>query len=227
MRGKFIVIEGVDGSGKGTQVGLLVAKLKSRDVPVETIGFPQYGHPSAYFVEKYLRGEYGDIHTLGSKLPSLFYAMDRFEASFQIWKWLKQGKVVIADRYLASNLGHQAGKIRKTKERRDFMKWVHEFEYGILKIPKPDINFILDAPADIAYQLIGLKKKRDYLKGRKRDAHEMDKAYLASSRRAYLEAARLFPGEFRIIDSMWRGKLMTVKEIHEIIFKAVKRFIDP
>ncbi len=225
MRGRFLVIEGIDGSGKGTQVELLVRRLKALKVPVETIGFPEYGKPSAYFIEQYLRGSYGDIHFLGSRLPSVFFALDRFEASFKIRDWLKRGKVVIADRYLASNLGHQGGKIKNTTERRAFIKWLYNFEYGILKIPKPDMSIILDLTAKIAYKLIGKKSRRHYLRGRKRDAHEMSEKYLHDSRRAYLEVARIFPKEFKIINCMRAGRLMTIAEIHEIIFKAMRRII--
>src|SRR5688572_8863017 len=105
-RGKFIVIEGTDGSGKKTQFELLVKRLKKAGHKVATFDFPQYGTPSAYFVEQYLNGHYGSIKETGPYRASLFYALDRFDAAPHIQAALAEGTMVICNRYVASNMGH-------------------------------------------------------------------------------------------------------------------------
>ncbi len=124
--GKFIVIEGTDGSGKGTQTKLLTEKLAQMRVPFEMTDFPQYGKPSAFFAEKYLRGEYGTAEEVGAYRGSLFYALDRYDKSFDIRKWLAEGKTVISNRYVSANMGHQAGKIKNRAAREKFLKWLEE-----------------------------------------------------------------------------------------------------
>src|SRR3954469_5709001 len=105
-KGKFIVIEGSDGSGKGTQFKLLHEWLVEQHYSVESFDFPQYGQPSAYFVEQYLNGQYGDLSDIGPQKGSLFYALDRFAASFKIRAALDKGVHVLSNRYVASNMGH-------------------------------------------------------------------------------------------------------------------------
>ncbi len=109
--GKFIVIEGLDGSGKSTQSKLLTQYLRKEGYKVEKIDFPQHGEKSAGLVDEYLNGKYGSSEEVGPYRASVFYACDRYDASFKIRKWLKEGKIVVSDRYVASNVGHQGGKI--------------------------------------------------------------------------------------------------------------------
>src|SRR3989338_7021246 len=111
-RGIFIALEGTDGSGKTTQFKLLVEALRSRGLKVATVDFPQYGQPSAFFVEYYLNGRYGGASKVGPYRASLFYALDRFQAAASIKKLLSQGKIVLANRFTLSNAGHQGGKIK-------------------------------------------------------------------------------------------------------------------
>ena len=141
--GKFIVLEGLDGSGKSTQCKLLVERLRREGYKVETIDFPRHGEKPAWLVDEYLRGKYGTAKEVGPYCASIFYACDRYDAGFKIREWLKKGKVVVADRYLASNIGHQGGKIKNEKERKKYFDWLYNLEYQILKIPKPDYNLIL------------------------------------------------------------------------------------
>ena len=115
MEASLLVIEGIDGSGKATQTKLLAKKLNEEGCEVETIDFPQWGTKSVCLLENYLNGKYGSSKELGAYIPSIFYACDRFDASFKIRRWLEEGKVVIADRYVASSIGHQGGKIEDKK----------------------------------------------------------------------------------------------------------------
>jgi len=162
-KGLFVVFDGTDGSGKATQTELLVKKLRGKGHRVEKIDFPQYGKKSAGLVEEYLNGEYGNAGDVGSYRASIFYACDRYAASFKIKKWLEGGKIVIANRYTAANMGHQGGKLKKNSERKKYFQWLHNLEYNIFEIPKPDINLILHVEASIAQKLALQKRKRIYL----------------------------------------------------------------
>ena len=125
-KGKFIVIEGGDGSGKTTQFNLLKEKLISDGYKLETIDFPQYGQPSAVMLEKYLNGDFGSAKEVGAYRASIFYAIDRYAASFKMKSWLSEGKIVLANRYATSNMVHQAGKIKDSLERDKFLNWLDE-----------------------------------------------------------------------------------------------------
>ena len=111
VKGRFFVLEGMDGSGKATQTKLLAEVLKNKGYQVEKIDFPQYSKASAGLIENYLKGMYGSAKDVGPYRASIFYACDRYDMSFQIKKWLQEGKIIIADRYIASNIGHQGGKL--------------------------------------------------------------------------------------------------------------------
>src|SRR3989338_1874888 len=115
-KGKFFVLEGMDGSGKATQTKLLVEALKTKGHDVIKIDFPQYSKASAGLIENYLKGMYGSSSDVGPYRASIFYACDRYDLSFQIRQWLQKGNIVIADRYLASNIGHQGGKLMQNKK---------------------------------------------------------------------------------------------------------------
>ena len=114
-KGKFIVIDGTDGSGKATQTKLLVKKLRKEKYKVKLADFPQYNKKSAGLVEEYLSGKYGTEKNVGPYVASIFYACDRYDASFKIRKWLKEGNIVISNRYVTANMGHQGGcRVPKT-----------------------------------------------------------------------------------------------------------------
>ena len=217
----FIVLEGTDGSGKSVQTKLLVERLKKENIPVKAISFPRYGKPSCQLVERYLRGEYGKKEEIDPYLASFFYALDRWGARKDIEKWLRQGFVVIANRYTPSNLAHQGAKIKNTKERLKFYKWVLEFEYSRLAIPRPDIVCLFHLPAEIAFKFVGQKGKRKYLKGKKRDIHEGDLSYLKEVEKRYLEIARFFRRDFKIIKCLKKGKVLSPEEISQKVWNVL------
>ncbi|MDD5626211.1 MAG: hypothetical protein PHG83_03530 [Patescibacteria group bacterium] len=223
-KGLFIVLEGTDGSGKSEQFNRLLKRLKKLGHNIKTVDFPQYGKSSAYFVEKYLTGEYGGWKEVGPYKASLFYALDRFDISAQIKKWLKQGNIILANRYVASNLGHQGVKIKNKNTRHNFFKWINDLEYGILGIPRPDINFFLHVPAKVAYKLVAKKGAREYLHGKKRDIHEQDIKHLQQAEKNYLEIVKFFPKDFLLIECASNNKLLSREEIEEKIWKAVSKF---
>jgi len=228
--GKFIVFEGIDGSGKSTQAKLLAKSLKKEGYKISFIDFPQHGQKSAGLVDEYLTGKYGSANEVSPYQASIFYACDRYDASFKIRDWLKKGRIVIADRYIGSNIGHQGGKIKNKKERKKYFKWLYDLEYKIFKIPKPDINFILKIPPKIAQYFSGKitdkekqNKKRIYLGRKKRDIHERNLNHLKNTAKAYLDAAKEFPKEFKVIDCFKNGKLLSPEIIHREILKIVKK----
>jgi len=230
--GKFIVFEGIDGSGKSTQIKLLASALKKEGYKVEVLDFPQYGKKSAGLIEEYLTGKYGSSSEVSPYQASIFYACDRYDASFKIRNWLKERKIVLSDRYVGSNIGHQGGKIKSKKQRKHFFKWLYNLEYEIFKIPKPDLNFILKVPPRIAQRLSKKitdkekkTKKKIYLGDKKQDIHEKDLSHLINAEKAYLHAAEEFPKDFKIIECYRKGKLLLPGAIHQAILKEVKRIL--
>lgn len=186
-KGKFIVIDGIDGSGKATQAELLKNKLIEMGNLVELADFPQYGDKSASLVEMYLNGNFGTADEVGPYRGSIFYAVDRYAASFKIKEWLAEGKFVISNRYVSANKGHQTSKIRTLEERRKFIDWLNQLEYELFDIPIPDLTIFLHVPSDIGYALVLKKMERKYIKGKKQDIHEADKKHLKHAEKAYLE----------------------------------------
>lgn len=221
MRGYFLVLEGTDGSGKGTQFRLLARALRKKKFRVKTVDFPQYGKPSAYFAERYLNGDYGNWSGSHERLASVFYAVDRFEAGLRINAWLKDGYVVLANRYVASNMGHQGAKILEIKKRKEFIKWVAEFEYGLLRIPKPDLNIVLRVPPRVAYHLIGKKSTRGYLRGKRRDIHEANFTHLSRAAETYDTIVKLFPREFCVVECAPHQVLRNVSDIHREVLQLI------
>ncbi len=221
QRPLFIVLEGTDGSGKTEQFKRLAAKLITDGYEIATFDFPQYGKPSSYFVREYLNGRYGGWEEVGPYKASLFYAMDRFDVGWQIKNVLAEGRIVISNRYVGSNLGHQGSKTTNDAERKKFFEWDYDLEYNILGIPRPDLNIFLHMPAVIAQALVDQKGAREYVGGAKRDIHEADINHLKNAERAYLEIAKLFPNDFKLVECMESGKLLSIEKIHEKVWVIV------
>lgn len=220
-KGLFIMIEGTDGSGKGTQTELLVERLKRENYPVEIINFPRYGERSAAMVEDYLNGKFGTAEEVGPYRASIFFATDRYAAAPEIRQWLEEGKIVIANRYVGSNMAHNGGKIADPTEREKFFAWIDELEYTIFNIPRPDCSLILHVSPEISQRLVDQKAARAYLQGKKRDIHEDDINHLRQAEASYLHLAQKFPG-FQIIECAPGGELLAVETIQELIWTALK-----
>lgn len=220
--GKFIVFEGIDGSGKSTQTKLLVQRLKKEGKKVVMFDFPQYGKKSAGMVEEYLSGKYGSLKEVGAYQASVFYAVDRYDASFAIRKALAQGIIIVSDRYIGSNVGHQGSKIPSLSARKKFFSWLYDLEYNIFQAPKPHKSFLLRVPPRIAQRLCENKERR---KTKKTDIHEENLQHLQNAERSYLHAARIFPKDFSVIECMRENTLLFRREIHEKIWKEVKKLL--
>ncbi|MEJ0021131.1 MAG: deoxynucleoside kinase [Candidatus Doudnabacteria bacterium] len=222
-KGKFIVIDGTDGSGKATQTKLLVKRLEKTGVKVKIEDFPQYGQKSAGPVEDYLTGQYGSAEELGAYIPSIFYAVDRFAASRRIKKHLSEGYVVISNRYVTANMAHQGGKIKSPIQREKYFKWLADFEYNFMKIPKPDLEIILHLPPKVSMKLIRQRGPRHYLGAKRMDIHEKDTKHLIIAESIYLHIAKKFG--YKLVESFVDGRLLTPAEVSDKIYPIVKKYL--
>ena len=226
-RGKLIVIDGTDSSGKATQTELLIKHLKHDGRAVKVVDFPYYySNFFGKFIGHCLSEQYYNFVKVHPKIASVLYAADRFESKDKIKKWLKDGYTIIANRYASANQIHQGGKIANTKKRESFLKWLSEMEYEIFKIPRPDAVVYLDVPISIVLKLIKERNKnqsRKYL-GKKNDVHEKDVNFLENSRKSALWLAKTQKGWIKI-ECAKGGKLDTRENIHEEIYEKIKKII--
>jgi dTMP kinase len=222
-KGLFIVIDGTDGSGKATQTKLLVKRLQKIGKKVRMEDFPQYGQKSAGPAEDYLNGIYGTAEQLGPYIPSVFYAVDRFAAKDRINKHLDAGFIVISNRYVSANMGHQGGKLENSFQRHKFFTWLFKLEYSFFQIPKPDLTLILHVPAKTAQKLVDKKGRRFYIGSKKRDLHEKDLKHLLAAEQTYLEISKEF--NYPLIECVKDENLLRIDEIHELIWKQIKNKI--
>ncbi len=195
-KGKFLVIEGLDGSGKSTQVQLLRDYFEAENIAYRFLHFPRTESP--YFGEliaMFLRGDLGSLHEVHPKLVAMLYAGDRHNASEQINEWLGNGYLVLADRYMHSNIAYQCAKIDSYDEQQHLGEWIRKLEYEYWKIPVPDQVVYLDVPfyfieKNLARTRNG--KDRDYLQGGE-DIHEADLMFQRRVGEVYLQQAHLDP----------------------------------
>lgn len=207
--GKFIVLEGTDGSGKTVQFERLILALPE-STKLGALDFPQYGEPSSYFVQKYLTGKYGA--DVGPYTASVLFAMDRFDARLKSLQWLTEGRLVVANRYVASNMAHQGARIEKKEERERFYQWLYHLEYEVFAVPKPDLNILLHMPSELAARLVVKRSGR----APGRDENIVDE-------KAYLEIASLFPEDFEVIECAEDGVILSSEKVHERVMAAVGR----
>ncbi|HWF13336.1 MAG TPA: hypothetical protein VG272_06345 [Candidatus Acidoferrales bacterium] len=175
-RGKIIALEGIDGSGKGTQLDLLAGELKARKLPTYRISFPRYGSFYGKLVGRYLNGEFGTLEAVDPHLSALLYAGDRLEAKPEIEAALAVGTIVLADRYIGSNLAHQTARVAPEMQE-EFIRWLKHLEYVLYGLPAEDLVIYLRVPFEEAHRLVGLKATRDYTR-LKRDIQEADIKHL-------------------------------------------------
>jgi len=216
--GKLFAIEGVDGSGKKTQHDLLVRRLESEGYPVFAVSFPRYENESSALVKMYLRGDFGGSpEDVSARVSSIFFAVDRYASFMSEWKgYYEAGGIVLANRYTTSNMVHQASKIEQRQQREEFLAWLWELEFQIFGIPAPTQAFFLNLPVQIALGLIARREGEQ-------DIHERDAAYLAASYACALEVSEKYGWEK--IDCAPSGKLLSVEEIHEEIYRRILRYL--
>ena len=212
MAGKLIVIEGSDASGKATQAKRLVERFEKEGQEAELIAFPRYETFSGSLVKKYLTGDFGSLEELPPEFPSLLYALDRYDAAKSIKGLISQGKVVVADRFTASNIAHQAVKLPK-EEQQKFIDWLSGVES---RLPQPAVTVYLDVPVEISQGLMDSE-------GRERDLHEQNPAFLKQAQEIYLSLAK--QSDWERINCVNGKELLSIEEIHEMIWKAVGKHL--
>jgi dTMP kinase len=226
-KGKLIVIDGIDGSGKATQVRLLEERLKKEGVKIKTIDFPRYEENFfGKLIGEYLSGIYGDFIKVDPKLASVLYAADRFESSSKIKEWLDKGFVVLADRYATANQIHQGGKISNLKKRKEFLDFLDKMEYDVFKIPRPDLVIYLDVPFEVSkvwlQKKVALRKKK-YLKGRK-DVAEDNLIHLKNSRESALLLAKQNKNWQKVV--CCKGAVcLSPEQVSEQVYDIIKKHI--
>lgn len=211
-KGKFIVIDGSDGSGKKTQSDLLTKSLKDLKHKVAYYDFPQY--ESSLFgrmVGRYLNGEFGEADEVSPFLSSILYAGDRFQASAGIKKDLAEGKIIISNRYTQSNMAFQSAKIKSKKKKGEFLVWLEELEYGVFNIPQPDLVIYLYVPYQVSQALVDKKSARNYTK-LKRDIHEKNSDFLKRVEAEYVNLSKIYP-EWRLIDCSSAEGILPIETI--------------
>lgn len=226
-KGKLIVIDGTDGSGKATQVSLLIKRLRKEGHTVKTVDFPEY-YKNFFggFIGHCLSEQYYNWLKIHPKIASAIYAADRFESKNKIEKWLKQGCIVIANRYVSANQIHQGGKIKNTKKRNDFLNWLDNMEYKVFKIPRPNVTFYLSLPVTIIEELIierNKNQKRGYLK-KKKDVHENNRDFLVNSGKSAMKLVNEVKN-FIKIECSRNNQILSREEIHEMIYSQAKKFL--
>ena len=215
--GKLIVIEGTDGSGKSTQFRLLTQRLENNGIRFQKLVFPQYSEPSSALIRMYLGGEFGTKPTdVNAYAASAFYAVDRYASYKKVWgNWYEQGGLVVSDRYTTSNAVHQASK-EPEETRGEFLKWLYEFEYDRLGLPRPDLILYLDVPTDFTEKMM---RRREADTNTHADIHEQDMQYLATCRRAGKAAAEFYG--WTVIQCVRDGEMRSIEDIHEEIYRHV------
>src|SRR3989338_8266673 len=225
-KGKLIVIDGIDGSGKATQREFLIKHLKRDGHKVKVVSFPEYySNFFGAFIGHCLKEQYYNFVKIHPKIVSVLFAADRNESKEKIKKWLRAGYIVIAIGGSANQI-HQGGKIASIEKREKFLKWLEEMEYGTFKIPRPDAVFYLNVPLSLVLKLIKNRKNgkdRRYL-GRKKDVHEKDVKFLENSRKSALWLAKTQKGWIKI-DCERGGKMDTRENIHQKIYEKVKKVL--
>ena len=213
--GKLIVIEGTDGSGKSTQFRLLTQHLERENIRFQKLVFPQYSEPSSALIRMYLGGEFGtNPNDVNAYAASAFYAVDRYASFKKVWgDWYAQGGLVVSDRYTTSNAVHQASKEPEEK-RPAFLKWLYDFEYDKLGLPRPDLVLYLDVPTDFTEQLLRRREQDTHTHA---DIHEQDTAYLATCRRTGRAAAEYYG--WTGVSCVKDGVMRSIEDIHEEIYR--------
>ena len=221
MKGKLIVFEGTDGSGKATQTQKLCEHLERAGIDFRKINFPRYGKPSAAMVQEYLDGNLGKKpEDVNAYAASMFYAMDRYASYKQDWgEFYENGGLIVADRYTTSNAVHQASKL-PDEERDAYLKWLFHTEYELLGLPAPDLVVYLDMPTEITERMM---RQREQATGTHADIHEQDEAYLKRCRANAKKVVETCG--WSVINCAAGEEPKTPDAIHEEVYELVKRFL--
>ena len=222
----LVVLEGLDGAGKSTQVSRLKEYLKTRCEKMEYIHFPRYDAPVyGELISRFLRGDFGGNDRVHPQLVALLFAEDRHGAAPQLKKALNDGATVLLDRYVYSNIAYQCAKLSNPEEMEQLREWILNTEFGEFDLPRPDLNIYLDVPIGFVEQKLSSVRNghdRDYLEGSK-DIHESDLEFQKKVKSVYERQASLDPSFIRIDCSDSEGRMLPPDEIAEKIRQTVDK----
>jgi dTMP kinase len=223
-KGKVIVIEGCDGSGKATQTQKLYERLVKEKYNVIKVEYPNYESQSSALVKMYLGGEFGTKpEDVNPYVASTFYAVDRFASYKTNWKeFYENGGIIIADRYTTANMIHQASKINNLEERKRFLEWLWEFEFKTFELPVPSCVIFLDMPPEYSRKL--MQERANKITGEAdKDIHETNLDYLIHAYNNSCEVAEKY--KWNRIYCVKNEKIKTIEEIHDEIYEAIRQKI--
>jgi len=217
---KFLVVEGIDGSGKSTQIKLMMKYFDENGIPFRYIHFPRTDAPVyGELIGRFLRGDLGNLNTVDPYLVALLYAGDRKDASAVIRQWLTEGYLVLLDRYVYSNIAFQCAKLEHLEQQEKLRDWILELEFSYNQLPKPDLNILLDVPFSFTQKKLAgtrISSEREYLQGL-RDIHEEDLDFQRRVRKMYLWQAQHCT-DLKVVSCIDnRGEMLK----HEIIFSRI------
>jgi len=221
----FIVLEGLDGAGKSTQVSFIKEYLERKNIETKYIHFPRVETP--YFgdmIARFLRGEFGELPNVNPYIVALLYAGDRKDASETISNWLNNKYVVIADRYVYSNIAYQCAKLTLSEEKLKLTQWILDFEFNYYKLPQPTVNIFLDVPFVFTKNKLTQSrngKEREYLKG-VQDIHEENLNFQEQVRQEYLRLCKTENNFIKIDCNNENSEMLSP----EAIFKKIKDLLD-
>ncbi|TGE32356.1 thymidylate kinase [Desulfosporosinus sp. Sb-LF] len=219
MKGKLIIIEAGDGSGKATQTEELYRRLVLEKFLVKKIEFPNYTSESAALVKMYLKGEFGTSpDEISPYVASTFYTVDRYASFKKEWEeFYNSGGIILSDRYTTSNMVHQAAKIADEAERNKYLDWLYDFEYRKFRLPIPDCVIFLDMPPEVSFGLIS--KRANKSSDIQRDIHEADEQYLIKSYNNANWIASKY--HWHKVECVSNSRLKTIQEIHDEVYRLV------
>lgn len=221
---QFIVIEGLDGSGKSTQIGLLTRHFAAQGVETRFVHFPR--HNEGVFgklIARFLRGEFGDVKDVHPQLVALLFAEDRKEFAATLQGWLDAGHVVLCDRYVLSNIAFQCAKLHGEAEKAALRQWILDFEFAHNRIPTPDFSLFLDVPFAFTERALAARRAataRDYLDGQ-HDIHEKDMGLQRAVRAEYEAIVGGMTGVTKVACTDAQGQMKSIEAVHGLILEAI------
>jgi len=224
-KGTIIVIEGIDSSGKATQVKRVYEELIGEKYMAMRLEFPNYKSNSSALIKMYLNGDFGeDPRSVNPYGASLFFAADRFASFKSDWeKFYNEGGILILDRYVSSNMIYQAAKFEDKKEREEFLDWIYDLEFKKLNLPKPGVVIFLNMPPEYCRKLN--EKRLNKIDGSaKKDIHERDAAYLEKTYEVAVYAAQKY--KWAVVDCIENNSIKSVKDINSEILRIIENHLN-
>lgn len=217
----LIAIEGIDGAGKGTQAGRLVSSLRELGFNADSLQFPRYGATTfGLAIGDFLNGRFGALNDVHPQLAAVLYAGDRFESRSQLLRMMDENDVVVLDRFIGSNLAHQASRL-DGYERTALIEWIEKVEFGVFQLPRPQLNVLIDMSSQMSRELVSRKAAREYT-DQEADLQESDLPYLERVRRCYLALADSRV-DWRTVHGLSdHGSLRTIDDVADEILQIVK-----